>query len=94
MIVFVNSYTQKCYGLVYGPPPRFMFLKLETLAYAGVSCFSASQLSINTSTADCVNTHSAKLPFLKKAAAVIMIVNLARIKDCKDWREGHMHKTN
>ena len=71
-----------------------MFLKLETLAYAGVSCFSASQLSINTSTADCVNTHSAKLPFLKKAAAVIMIVNLARIRDCKDWREGHMHKTS
>jgi len=31
---------------------------------------------------------TAKLPFYQKAMAVMVIVNLACIKDCEEWRKG------
>ena len=40
------------------------------------------------------STHSSKLLFFQKAAAVIVIVDLTRIKNGKERREGRMHETN
>ena len=34
------------------------------------------------------STPSVKLPFFQKAVVVVMIVDLVRIKDCKERREG------
>ena len=34
------------------------------------------------------STHSAKLPFLQKASAVIVIIEFADIQDYEEWREG------
>ena len=34
------------------------------------------------------STHSVKLPFFQKVAAVVVIVELVCIQDCEEWREG------
>ena len=37
------------------------------------------------------STCSLKLPLLQKAKAVVAIVNITRITDCEEQREGHMN---
>ena len=83
-------------SLVHLSLPSFLLFTLENRPYPRLSpvttddasCFDASWLGINTNAPlfSC-STHSAKLSFFQKSAAVIMIVYFTCIIECKEWRE-------
>ena len=93
--MFINTYTQN-YSLVRWPSPKLLLFTLGTQTFVGrplspltmqVALMPLGLVLTQALLISC-STRLSKLLYFQKAAAVVTIVDLAHIKDCKEQREG------